>query len=214
MKNFVICGGKSIWLKLNQNIIPVEFIDGVFVKRGEVHLAQQVKLPGNVGCMLAKLKAWDFVSQLEEPCNLFEEDEIIPPDYEEKRSRIIEEIGFDYDFVFLNVLRPVGEPHSENVLKISKHIHNREPVRNYCCNVWNSNYLVSPSFARILGKALRSHKKLWTVFHNSTSDWIISEILRDLSGDYKIFTVKKSNMISEHNEKLSIRRMMNKPSRA
>lgn len=212
MRNIIICSDparrKKIEFEFALAGLYPEFMEGVFLEMDSVSLGHTVKRPGNVGCMLAKLKSWDLVASGGETCNIFEDDEVIPPDYIAKRAAVLDEAG-DYDFVFLNALRPVGNKHSENLLRISSSLPNREPLRNYSCNVWNSNYVITPDFSRVLSDLLLTHERISDVFVGSTSDWIISDILHKCSDSRKIFVVRESDMISVHDEQMSIRRSRN-----
>jgi hypothetical protein len=212
MRNIVICSDASRRRKIESEFalagLHPEFMDGVFVEMDSFSLGNVVKKPGNVGCMLAKLKCWDLVATGEEPCNIFEDDEVVPPDYIAKRASVLDEAG-EYDFVFLNALRPAGNEHSGSLLRVSSSLPNREPVRNYSCNVWNSNYVITPGFSRTLAELLLAHGRLSDVFAGSTSDWIISDILHKCSDNRRIFVVRESDLISVHDEQISIRRGRN-----
>lgn len=212
MKNIVICSDdkrrKKIQSEFDGAGMSPTFMKGVFVNKGDVLMGHEIKKPGNVGCMLAKLKAWELVASFDEPCNIFEDDEVIPKDYLAKRDAVLGEAQ-DYDFVFLNALRPSGVVHSEQLLRVSKVVPNREPEKNYCRNVWNSNYAISPRFAREMSSLLILDIRLGDVFWRSTSDWVISEILHEISPKRKIFTVKESDLISRHDETVSIRKSKN-----
>jgi GR25 family glycosyltransferase involved in LPS biosynthesis len=212
MRNIVICSDSGRRAKIEREFASAgmnpEFMEGVFVNSGERVLGHVVYKPGNVGCMLAKLKAWELAGSGSEPCNIFEDDEVIPADYLKIRDQVISE-AHGYEFIFLNVLRPTGDPHSKNLLKLSPILPNREPTRNFTCNVWNSNYVITPQFGNELSSLLRSHKRLRDVFAGSTSDWIISDILHENSATKNIYAVRSSNLISMHDERESIRRSRN-----
>jgi GR25 family glycosyltransferase involved in LPS biosynthesis len=185
----------------NEADMSVVFLDGVVVKKNDLIKNYRVKKPGNVGCMLSKLKAWEWVSLQSEYCNIFEDDEIIPKDYLFKRYELLQEIKPNYDFIFLNVLRPCGDPYSDNFLKIKNC--NRKK------NAWNSNYIITPKFAKVLLTIFENHVNFKKMFYKSTSDKLLSEILSGNSHKHNFFTVNKSNLITKHYEGCSIRKNNN-----
>jgi GR25 family glycosyltransferase involved in LPS biosynthesis len=196
-------------IKINEQLkktnLEFHFLNGVLVKNEDVIFDNIVKKAGNVGCMLSKFFAWEWVSSKDEPCNIIEDDELIPEEYALKRSELLKEIKHDYDFIFLNVLRPCGEKYSKNFLKISKNKCNYAK----CCNVWNCNYIITPKFASILLNAVKEHKLFKYVFKKIASDKVVSSVLTDLSSSYNFFTIAESNFLTKHFDEQSLRKHNN-----
>lgn len=181
------------------------FLDGVLVKKEDVVYNRVVKKAGNVGCMLSKIAAWEWVVSKNETCNLIEDDESIPEDYLVKRNELLKELDKGYEFILLNVFRPCGELYSKNFLKITKNLckYDKYP------NVWNSNYIITPKFATVLLDSFKNHIFFKYIFNKIASDKVVSKILTDLSGEYNFFTIRESNLLTKHFEGKSLRKENN-----
>lgn len=161
--------------------------------------------------MLAHLKVWNIVSEMSEPCNIFEDDEIINNDYLDLRSSALNELvekNISYDFINLNPLRPAGDGYSKNFYKISKSQSNGKNGIFY--NVWASNYIITPKFAKILIDLYTNHPKFKDTFNTLIFDKLLSVVLHINSDKFNFFVMNKSNKISTHDEKFSLRQKINR----
>lgn len=208
MKNLILLSNdpqridtiKSYITKAN---LECSYISGAYPKQNEVIMNCKVIKKGNAGLMLAHIEALKYVSNSNDTYNIFEDDEIIPKNYISLRENILSEITDVYDFVNLNPLRPKGSHYSDHFYKVSANISNI--YERKCCNVWLSNYIATPSFAKLLLDLIITNSKFCKSFNSLIADWLISKILHKQSDTHNIYVLKNSNLISTHNETNSIR---------
>lgn len=208
MKNLILLSNdqqriNTIKSYITKAKLECSYISGVYPNQDEVIMGCKVVKKGNAGLMLTHIEALKYVSNSNDTYNIFEDDEIIPKNYISLRENILSEITDAYDFVNLNPLRPNGIDYSDHFYKVSANISNKYKRKR--CNVWLSNYTITPLFAKLLLNLIITNSKFCTSFNSLIADWLISKILHKKSNAHNIYVLKKSNLISTHNETNSIR---------
>lgn len=165
----------------NQNIV-VQTIKGVSVNKGDIVLKEKVNHSGNAGCFLAHLNAIKFTAGAKEHVNIFEDDELLHDNYIPKRNLLLKNIN-NFHYVNLTTKRPHGISINDYFLKIVKD----QKTSLYFNNVRGSNYILSPSFAKVWLDYLNS---------NNGSKWI-NKLFGEISG-YDHF---KSHITSSYSDK-------------
>lgn len=216
MQNIIITTGherhKALVNDLIKNNLPYALCKSVIPNKNDIYYGCSVGHRGNSGLSVGHLRALKIASKSTQQCNIFEDDEIIRTSYNKKRMRLLSELA-NWDYVNFNTLRPVGSDYSNNFVKID----NKSPryARNgYVNNIWLSNYCVSPKFAKEIVSLLINNyvnwhgtkHKLCSCFGSHVFDQYFALHVASISNKYNCYSIKNQNLISIHDEKISIRK--------
>lgn len=223
MQNLIITTGHERVKKLQQ-VLDNEneryhLVQSVIPALTEEYYGCKVFNKGNSGLCIGHLRALEKVIQLNENCNIFEDDEILHNNYIEKRTELLLEINKidkNWSYINLNALRATGIKVSENFLQIQKD--HRKHCRNtgYVNNIWMSNFCITPTFAKVLYDKIINKSIFWkedkvrkrnlqNCFHKHVYDQFAVLHMHSISNQYNLYVCDKKNKISTHDEGLSIR---------
>ena len=113
-----------------------------YIDLGLLNPNTKLKKRGWVGVALAHLALWKTIQQDKSNKKyflIFEDDEIIHPNYKDKLANILDEIDGDFDFINLNTIRTKGKLQKKNVYKIEKENINYSLMPN----IWLSSYIIN-----------------------------------------------------------------------
>ena len=150
---------------------------------------------GWIGVTLAHLALWKEIQKDKSKKHyflIFEDDEIIHPNYIEKLINVLEEIEGDFDFINLNTIRTKGKLQKQKVYKIEKENINYLPMPN----IWMSSYIINKNAIEDFLKMINPQSMDFDILQ---FDQLWVKLLHANADNFNLYTCPR-DIISNHIE--------------